>query len=144
MPQTWTWLPYRQRFAKSSIIRRLEAEALESRPQRHLPTPHPCRQIAPFGNPPGHRLDREAARLHVGNLVPVERRRDPRVRRRADGVRRGDRPVTGVLTEVDEDAAAVGDPPRRRRDLLVANAPLDLLRNPFRKPANVRKADVRL
>src|SRR4051812_39735070 len=117
MPQTWTWLPYRQRFAKSSIIRRLEAEALESRPQRHLPTPHPCRQIAPFGNPPGLRLDREAARPPAATLAPVERRRAPRARRRADGVRGGDRRVGGVRAEIDEAPPAVGDPPRRRRDL---------------------------
>ena len=48
--------------------------------------------------------DRERGRVDVGDLVPAQRRRDAGVGRGADRVGAGDRPVAGVLAEVDEDA----------------------------------------
>ena len=92
----------------------------------------------------GHRLDRERRRVDAGDLVPAQRRRDARVRRGAHRVRRGDRPVARVLAEVDEDADAIGDAPRRRRDRLVVDAPLDLLRERLREPAHLREQQLRL
>ena len=46
----------------------------------------------------------KAAGSTVGDLVPAQRGRDARVGRRAHRVGAGDRPVAGVLAEVDEDA----------------------------------------
>ena len=80
---------------------------------------------------------RERGRIDVGDLVPAKRRRDARVGGRAHRVGAGDRPVAGVLAEVDEDALAVGDPPGRRRDPLVADPPLDLLGERLREAAHL-------
>ena len=62
---------------------------------------------------------------------------------RAHRVGARDRPVAGVLAEVDEDADAVGDPPGRRRDALVADPPLDLLGERLREPAHLRERQLR-
>ena len=58
---------------------------------------------------------------------------------RPDRVGARDRPVAGVLAEVDEDADPVGDAPGRRGDALVADPPLDLLGERLREPAHVRE-----
>ena len=86
---------------------------------------------------PGIVSTRERLRLDARDLVPPERCGDARVGRRPDGVRRRDRPVARVLAEVDEHADAIGDTPRRRRDGLVVDAPLDLLRQSLREPTHV-------
>src|SRR5262245_26832841 len=64
-----------------------------------------------------HRLHREVARLARLDLVPGERRRDARVRRRPHRVRAGDGAVLGVLVVVEEDAVTLLLPPLARRDL---------------------------
>ncbi len=96
--------------------RRVEPERGETRPQRYRAPPHALHRVAGLREPIAHRLDREERRIDVADLVPAQRRRDPGVRRRAHRVGAGDRPVTRVLAEVDEDPLAVGDPPGRRRD----------------------------
>ncbi len=78
------------------------------------------------------------------DLVPEQRRRDARVRRGADRVRRGDRPVARVLAVVDEHADAIGDAPRRRRDRLVVDTALDLDRKRLREAANLGKRQLGL
>ena len=96
--------------------------------QRGRAAPHAAHRIADVRDPRRHRLERERLRLDGRDLVPAERRRDARVRRRPHRVRRRDRAVARVLAEVDEHADAIGDAPRRRRDRLVVDAPLDLRR----------------
>ena len=78
-----------------------------------------------------------ASGLDGRDLVPAKRRGDARVGRRAHRVRGRDRAVARVLAEVDEHADAVGDAPGRRRDALVADAPLDLLGERLREPPHV-------
>ena len=61
----------------------------------------------------GHRRDRELLGLDVGDLLPAQRHRHPRVGQRPDRVGRRDRPVLGVLVVVEEDAVALLLPPLR-------------------------------
>ena len=81
----------------------------------------------------------KAARIDVGDLVPAQGRGDPGVGGRAHRVSTRDRPVAGVLAEVDEDADAVGHAPRGRRDALVAHPALDLLGEGLREHPHVRE-----
>src|SRR5439155_1083409 len=55
----------------------------------------------------GYGVDRECRRIAVGDLVPVEGRRHPRVVTRPNRVRRGGGVILGVLVVVDEDAVAL-------------------------------------
>ena len=73
------------------------------------------------------------------DLLPLQRRRDARVGRRPHRVRRRDRTVARVLAEVDEHADAIGDAPRRGRDPLVTDPPLDLLGDRLGEAAHVRE-----
>ncbi len=78
----------------------------------------PARGIAALAQAGGHRLQGERRGIAVGHLVPLQRRRHPRVRRRAYGVGGGGGAVLGVLVVVDEDAVAFFLPPgagRQRR-----------------------------
>ena len=83
-------------------------------------------QVAELGEPLRHGEDREVVRVDVVDLVPADRRGDPGVGQAADGVRRGDRVVAGVLVVVDEQVVrvAVLAPPGRRD--VVGRAALDL------------------
>ena len=72
----------------------------------------------------GTGVDGERGRIAAWHLVPAQRRRHPGVRRRPDGVGRGDGPVLGVLVVVDEDAVPLFLPPARGR--LLRRAALDL------------------
>ena len=65
---------------------------------------------------PGHGRQREVLGHDVGDLVPAQRERDPRVGERPDGIGRGHRPVLRVLVVVEEHAVALLLPPLRGRD----------------------------
>ena len=84
-----------------------------------------------------------AAGSTVATSAQLQRGRDARVRCRPHRVRRGDRPVAGVLAEVDEDADPIRDTPRGRGDRLVAHAPLDFLGECLREPAHLGKRQLR-
>jgi hypothetical protein len=112
----------RSSFAKSGIRLRL---------WRHMPLVRSPTSSMPLA----HRGQRERAPPYRPDLVPVERRRGPRVRDRPDRVCRRDRPVARVLAVVDEDSRPVGHLPRRRRHALVTDPPLDLLRHRLRQTA---------
>ena len=58
-----------------------------------------------------HGGEREVGGVDVGHLLPGERRRDPRVGRRADGIGGCDGAILGVLVVVDEDAVPLLLPP---------------------------------
>ena len=100
-------------------VRELE-ECLEAR--RPVVDPRP-RVTHPL-QPSGHRADREDFGLHAGDLVPVQRCRNARVRDRSHAVGGRHGPIAGVLVVVDEHAVAFLLPPLRRRD--VGDAALDL------------------
>ena len=71
-----------------------------------------CRPgVTAFGEPGRHGGDGERRGPAAGNLVPRQRRRNPGVRRRPHRIGGGDRPVLGVLVEVDEHALPVFLPP---------------------------------
>ena len=74
----------------------------------------------------GHGVDAQVAGLDVRHLVPLERARHARVRRRAHRVAGRDGAVARVLVVVDEHAVALLLPPLARRQ--VGRAPLDLAR----------------
>ena len=69
---------------------------------------------------------REVGGVAVVDLVPRQRRRHARVRRRPHRVGARDRAVLGVLVVVEEDAVALLLPPFARRE--TGRAPLDLAR----------------
>ena len=64
----------------------------------------------------GHRRQGEVLHLDVGDLVPAQRHRDPRIGRRPDRVGGRHRPVLGVLVVVEEHAVALLLPPLAGRD----------------------------
>ena len=75
------------------------------------------RRVAALGEPRGHGVEAQLGGVDVGDLVPLERRRDARVGDRADRPGGGDGAVAGVLVVVDEDAVALLLPPLRGRQL---------------------------
>ena len=77
-----------------------------------------------FAHAVGDGVEAQVARLDVGDLAPLERRRHARVGHRAHRVLRGDGVVLGVLVVVDEHADALLLPPLRRR--AAGHAALDL------------------
>ena len=81
-----------------------------SRPPRRCP--RPGRRCA--ANRAGTVSSVNASASTVGDLVPGQRHRDPRVGRRPDGVGRRHRPVLGVLVVVEEHAVALLLPPLAR------------------------------
>ncbi len=106
--------------------------------------PHAGHRVTDLRDSLPHRLDRERGRVDSGNLLPQQRGRNTRVRGRPHRVGGRDRLVARVLAEVDEDAAPVLDPPRRRRDLLVADAPLHLLGQGLREAPHLRELELGL
>ena len=106
--------------------------------------PDPGGQVADLVEALAHRLEREPGRVGARHLLPGQRCRGPRVGGRTDRVGGGDRPVARVLAVVDEDAPPVGHLPGRGRDILVADAPLDLLRERLGEAPHLRKPELRL
>src|SRR5688572_24008590 len=94
--------------------------------------------VAELLEPRRHRDEREVAGLAGLDLLPQERRRNARVRRRAHRVRGGDRAVLGVLVVVDEDAVALFLPPLARRQR--RRPALDLARERERRAAHFVEA----
>ena len=84
----------------------------------------------------------KSAAIAVGNLLPRERRRNPRVRQRTHGVSRAGRAVLGVLVVIEEDAVALFLPPLRRRQL--RHAPLHRARECHRRTSDLRKRPLRM
>src|SRR5207244_3159626 len=119
------------------------AELREPRLERDLVLPHVGGEVSDLRHAVSHRLDREDGGIDRRDLVPAKRCRDPGIGSRAHRVRRRDRAVARVLAEVDEDAPAIGHAPRGRRDLLVADAALDLLRQRLREAADLREEQLR-
>ena len=99
--------PSRSWRADSSSRRVERARAASSMPAWRSPS---------VGEPRRHRGEREVARLARVDLVPRERRRDARVRRRPHRVRAGDRAVLRVLVVVEEHAVALLLPPLAGRE----------------------------
>ena len=85
----------------------------------------------------GDGVEAQVAGLDVGDLVPVERAGDARVRRRAHRVAGGDRAVARVLVVVDEHAVALLLPPLARRQ--VGRPALDLARQRQRRAAHAER-----
>src|SRR3954468_5994614 len=104
---------------------------VEQRSDRSGRLVHAGPWIADRREPLWHRGHRERGRIAPRDLVPGDRRRDTRVGRRADGIRRRDRPVLRVLVVVEEDAVALLLPPLAGRDGGLAT--LDLARNGDRR-----------
>jgi hypothetical protein len=59
-------------------------------------------QVTDLGEARRHRTNGEVGRRDLGELGPTQRRGHRRVRFRSDAVGAGDRPVPGVLVEVDK------------------------------------------
>src|SRR5262245_44514165 len=68
----------------------------------------------------------EGAWIALGDFVPLEWRRDARVRRWPNGVGRGDRPILRILVVIDEHAVPLFFPPLARGEL--GRASLDITR----------------
>ncbi len=102
----------------------------------------PCIRVAGLRESVAHGLEREARRIDVAHLVPAQRRRDARLRGRPDRVGGGNRPVARVLAEVDEHPFAIGHPPGRCCDPLVADPALDLLGERLGEAAHLRKREL--
>ncbi len=92
----------------SASCRRLSSSSASSDPTASsIPSPG----IADRRVARGHRVDRERLGLDRRDLVPGERRGDPRVRQGPDRIGGRDRPVLGVLVVVEEDAVTLLLPP---------------------------------
>ncbi len=100
------------------------------------------RGVADRAQPLRHVVDPEVARLGVRDLVPRERARHARVRRRPDGVAGGDGAVARVLVVVDEHAVALLLPPLGGGQ--VGGAALHLARHRQRRPAHLEEVPLRL
>src|SRR3954469_22435613 len=122
----------------------LDAEPREQRLQAALALPHALRRIPVAADALAQRLHRERGRIDFRHLVPIERRGNTGIGGGPNGVRTRDRLVAGVLAEVDENAAPVCDAPGGRRDLLIADAPLDLLRQRLGEASHVGILELRL
>ena len=94
-----------------------------------------------LGEPLRHRRHGEGRGLAVGDLVPPQRRRHPRVRRGPHRVGRRDRAVFGVLVEVDEHPFAFLLPPAAGGQL--GRASLHLARDGLRGQPHLAKRPVR-
>ena len=94
--------------------------------------------VPDLGESGGHRRDREILGPDLGELLPVEWRRDGRARLGPDAVGRRDRPVARVLVVVDEDPLAALLLPPARRDL-IGEASLELPAEGDRRVADVGK-----
>src|SRR5829696_4530727 len=82
-----------------------------------------------------HRVEAELGRVDVGDLVPLERTADSRVRHGPHRVPRGDRPIARVLVVIDEDPVALLLPPLAGG--VPRQAPLDLARQRQRRPSHL-------
>ena len=101
--------------------------------------------IADLGESRGHGAEREVGRIAGGDLVPVERRRDPRVRFRPHRIGAGNRAVLRVLVVVEEDAVTLFLPPlaggqRRRSPFDFACQRQRRSRAPGRRSSGARSA----
>ena len=108
----------------SLSLARLTLGKLEGRLERAHVVVDLCAGVAEAPEPLGDGPQRERLGLHARHLVPLQRRRHPRIRHRTDAVRGGDRPIASVLVVVEEDTVTLFLPPLRRRD--VGEAALDL------------------
>ena len=107
---------------------------------------HGCSSMPAWRSPTSreprrHRRQREVGGVAVVDLVPGQRRRDARVRRRPHRVGAGDRAVLRVLVVVEEDAVALLLPPLARRER--RRAPLDLARERQRGAAHLVEGPAR-
>jgi hypothetical protein len=90
----------------------------------------------------GHRRQREVVRVAGWHFVPVERRRDARVGRRANGVGAGNRAVFRVLVVIEKDALPLLLPPFAGRH--VRHAPFDFAREGQRRTTHIGEGPLRL
>src|SRR5690242_17061296 len=85
-----------------------------------------------------HRRDGEVLGDHIGNLIPIERRRDRGARLWPHAVGGGDCPISGVLVVVDEDPLAALFLPPLRRDP-IGHPPLEFAPKRDRGMPHVRE-----
>src|SRR5574341_1246349 len=95
----------------------------------------PRRCISSLCKPLRRRFQRELRRIAVRHLVPVERHRNARIRRRPHRPRGRHCPVLGVLVVVDKDAVPLLLPPLARRQLW--RSPLHRARQRHRRPPHL-------
>src|ERR1700689_709134 len=74
-------------------------------------------RIANFCEAFGNCENGEVGWIAIGNFMPVQRRRDTRVGKRAYGIGRACRTILRVLVVVEEDAVAFFLPPLRTRQI---------------------------
>src|SRR6185369_10440765 len=87
-------------------------------------------RITKFFQPLRHCQHSKIGRLAIGNLIPLERRRYTRIRKRTHRVRRTRRAIFRVLVVVEEHTVTFLFPPLRTRELRYAS--LDLTRQRHR------------
>ncbi len=121
------------------LVARRELEQLFERARRLV---HASVRIADRREARGHGRDGEVGRVAVGDLVPVERRRDARVGQRPHRIGGAGGAVLGVLVVVEEDAVALLLPPLRGGDR--GRPPLDLARERQRRAAHFGERPARL
>ncbi len=93
-------------------------------------------------NRSGNRQHSEIRRIAIRHLVPVERRRDPRIRQRPHRIRRARRPILRILVVVQEHAVPFLLPPLRARDR--RSPPLHRPRERQRRPPHLCERPPRL
>src|SRR5205807_6816525 len=114
-PARWLleWRRRRRRAQPFTLVPRRQLEQALQRPGSPV---YPLMAIGQLREALGHGGEREIGRVDARHLVPVERRRDPRLGRRPHRVGGGHGAVLGVLVVVHEHAVALFLPPLARRE----------------------------